>query len=132
MISSSALKRRMDDPLLSGSLCLVDVRMPEEQQVSMLPGSLTAAEFDARREELKGRTVVCYCTVGYRSSSHASKLRQQGVDAKNLEGGIIRWVRAAGRGGGVAGRQAGTPAGRGAGSAAAACKALLAALLAGW
>lgn len=31
--------------------------------------------------------------VGYRSSSYASKLRQQGLEAKNLEGSIVRWVR---------------------------------------
>lgn len=59
----------------------------------MIPGSLTQEEFERRRGEMAGKTVVCYCTVGYRSSSLAAKLRGQGLEAKNLEGGIVRWVR---------------------------------------
>lgn len=61
-------------------------------EVSRLPGSLSAAEFEAQRADFEGKTVVCYCTVGYRSSAYAAKLRQQGWEAKNLEGGVIRWV----------------------------------------
>lgn len=34
-----------------------------QSEVSMLPGSLTAAEFEARKAELQGKMVVCYCTV---------------------------------------------------------------------
>lgn len=34
---------------------------PGQTEVSMIPGSLTAAEFEARRDALKGKTVVCYC-----------------------------------------------------------------------
>lgn len=29
----------------------------------MIPGSLTTQEFEARRDELTGKTVVAYCTV---------------------------------------------------------------------
>lgn len=61
-------------------------------QVSMIPGSITVDEFEKQKGELKNKTVVCYCTVGYRSSAHAAKLKAQGYDAKNLEGGIVRWV----------------------------------------
>ncbi|KAI3436139.1 hypothetical protein D9Q98_002196 [Chlorella vulgaris] len=70
---------------------VVDVRQPDEVAVSMIPGSLTAAEFEARKNDLKDKTVVCYCTVGYRSSAYAAKLRSAGIEAKNLEGGIVRW-----------------------------------------
>lgn len=30
--------------------------------------------------------------MGYRSSAYAAKLQQQGFEAKNLEGGCMRWV----------------------------------------
>jgi rhodanese-related sulfurtransferase len=81
--------------------CLLLIQMPNfsdlvafrQVAVSMIPGSLTAAEFEARKNDLKDKTVVCYCTVGYRSSAYAAKLRSAGIEAKNLEGGIVRWVR---------------------------------------
>lgn len=38
----------------------VDVRSPEEQQVSMIPGALTVPEFEAKAEALQGATVVTY------------------------------------------------------------------------
>ncbi|EFN53224.1 hypothetical protein CHLNCDRAFT_13814, partial [Chlorella variabilis] len=72
---------------------VLDVRKPEEVQVSMIPGSITVDEFEKQKGELKNKTVVCYCTVGYRSSAHAAKLKAQGYDAKNLEGGIVRWAQ---------------------------------------
>lgn len=31
----------------------------------MIPGSLTTQEFEARRDEFTGKTVVAYCTVRY-------------------------------------------------------------------
>ncbi|KAL4435940.1 hypothetical protein ABPG77_000702 [Micractinium sp. CCAP 211/92] len=93
-ISSTEL-RRIHDTGAPGlpQVVVVDCRTPEETAVSMIPGSLTQAEFEARRGEMAGKTVVCYCTVGYRSSSLAAKLRGQGLEAKNLEGGIVRWAQ---------------------------------------
>jgi hypothetical protein len=32
-------------------------------------------------------------TVGYRSSEEAKRLSKQGIDARNLRGGILAWVR---------------------------------------
>ena len=78
-------------PSLPSSLPLPPVQV----EVSRIPSSLTAAQFEARKTELLavGKTeVVVYCTVGYRSSAYAAKLREQGFDAKNLEGSIVRWV----------------------------------------
>jgi rhodanese-related sulfurtransferase len=73
---------------------VVDVRTPEEVAVSRIPGSLTAAEFAARREAVRqsGAKVVAYCTVGFRSSQFVRKLRVDGFDAANLEGSILAWV----------------------------------------
>jgi rhodanese-related sulfurtransferase len=85
-------------PLMACIGCIVILANPIkctallQVEVSQIPGSITAEEFEARKEEFKRKTVVCYCTVGYRSSAHAAKLAQQGFEAKNLEGGIVRWV----------------------------------------
>lgn len=38
----------------------LDVRSPEEQQVSMIPGALTVPEFEAKAEALQGATIVSY------------------------------------------------------------------------
>lgn len=94
LISSTELRRLLDTggPGLPQAV-VVDCRTPEEAAVSMIPGSLTQEEFEARRGDMAGKTVVCYCTVGYRSSSLAAKLRGQGLEAKNLEGGIVRWAQ---------------------------------------
>ncbi|KAI7840881.1 hypothetical protein COHA_005410 [Chlorella ohadii] len=93
VINCTDLKRTTDDPLRAQTVVVVDVRGPAETEVSMIPGSLTKEEYEARKEEFAGKTVVTYCTVGYRSCGYAQKLRQQGLDAKNLEGSIVRWCQ---------------------------------------
>ena len=43
------------------TVVLVDVRTPEERQVSHIPGRvLTPDEFEAQKAELKDVTAVCY------------------------------------------------------------------------
>ncbi len=39
----------------------------------------------------KNKTIVVYCSVGYRSGEIADKLIAQGLDVKNLFGGIFDW-----------------------------------------
>ena len=40
---------------------LIDVRTPEERNVSQIPGKvLTPAEFEAQKDSLKEATAVCY------------------------------------------------------------------------
>lgn len=75
---------------------LVDVRTPEEQAVSMIPGAVTQEEFEAEREKYAGLPVVTYCTIGARSGEYAAKLRADGVDVRNLEGSILAWTHAGG------------------------------------
>ena len=42
-------------------LVLIDVRTPEEREVSRIPGKvLTPAEFDQQKGSLKEQTAVCY------------------------------------------------------------------------
>lgn len=96
LMSCSALKGLLDDPRRAADVTVVDVRLPEEVEVSRIPGSLTTAQFEAQKAELLAagkKEVVAYCTIGYRSSAYAAKLREQGFDAKNLEGSIVRWAQ---------------------------------------
>jgi rhodanese-related sulfurtransferase len=74
---------------------VVDTRAAEEFEVSRLPGARRAssvAEFRALgipRDE----PVVVYCSVGYRSSALAERLRGQGwSQVMNMEGSIFAWA----------------------------------------
>ena len=73
---------------------LVDVREANERAVSTIPGALTREQFKARGETLRGRRVVTYCTIGYRSGLFAEELRGRGFDAWNLAGSILSWTHA--------------------------------------
>ena len=74
---------------------LLDARELAEFRVSHLEGAAridpSHPDFDAVRVPERARVVV-YCSVGWRSADIASQLRQRGVDAYNLEGGIFRWA----------------------------------------
>lgn len=92
-VSTALREIEMGNPLV------VDVRDPEEFAVSHLEGalSLPLAELkssgwppDWRRD----RPVILYCTVGYRSGLAAQCLLEQGLDAKNLVGGILALAQA--------------------------------------
>ena len=77
---------------------LVDVRTVEEHALVSLPDSrlLPLAELQERDEEisqLAGHQVVVYCHHGVRSLNGAAYLREHGIDAASLEGGIDRYAR---------------------------------------
>lgn len=74
----------------------VDVREPGEQAVSIIPGALTREAFDARREALRDRTVVTYCTIGFRSGMYARELKDEGFEVRNLAGSLLAWTHAEG------------------------------------
>lgn len=75
-------------------IVIVDVREPKEYSVSMIPGAITAKEFESRKAELEGSTVVTYCTAGYRSGLAAQKLMSEGWEVRNLAGSILAWTHA--------------------------------------
>jgi rhodanese-related sulfurtransferase len=77
-----------------GDTVLLDVRKPAEQEVSMIPGAILAAQFEREPGKYKTKRVVVYCTVGYRSGDYAKRLLERGKDARNLRGGILAWVHA--------------------------------------
>ena len=76
------------------AIVVVDVRPDEEREVSMIPGAISKSEFEASRAEYEGKTVVAYCTIGYRSGLWAKDLRADGWEAKNLRGSILAWTHA--------------------------------------
>jgi rhodanese-related sulfurtransferase len=72
----------------------LDVRSEAEIAVSVIPGAITRAEYEADPARYSGYRLVPYCTVGYRSRQYTEALRDRGVDAVNFEGSIIAWVEA--------------------------------------
>lgn len=77
----------------AGKPCIIDVRTPEEQQVSVIPGAVPRDVFEAHKEEYRKTPLVTYCTVGFRSGKYAQQLMDQGFDVKNLKGSIIAWTQ---------------------------------------
>ncbi|MGV3663427.1 MAG: rhodanese-like domain-containing protein [Prosthecobacter sp.] len=78
---------------------LIDVRTPEEQEVSTLRGARCVAPGDPAELVLEGldhsRPVVVYCTAGFRAATMARRLMEAGrADVSNLEGGIVGWANA--------------------------------------
>ena len=81
-------------------IVLLDARSAPEFNVSHLDGAILASNTRMALEALEaleaiepGRTVVVYCSVGYRSSRLAAKLRAHGFEKVfNLEGSLFRWA----------------------------------------
>ncbi|MGZ4451190.1 MAG: rhodanese-like domain-containing protein [Nocardioides sp.] len=83
------------DPIPDG-LVVLDVREPVEWHHGHIDGAvhIPLMELPQRFAELPaGRTVVV-CKVGGRSAQATGYLVQQGVDAVNLDGGMIEWADA--------------------------------------
>lgn len=78
------------------SILYVDVREPKEIDVSMLPGAISKAVFLKQPEKFKDKTIVAYCTIGYRSGLFAREMKKKGVDVQNLAAGILGWIHAGG------------------------------------
>jgi len=94
-LTAEELKVLLEDK--TKNVVVVDVRMAEEQNVSMIPGSLRKEEFEERESELtalEDTTVVAYCTIGYRSGKYVQQLAKRGVFAYNLRGSVLAWTHA--------------------------------------
>lgn len=87
------------DPLPQGLLVL-DVREDDEWQAGHVEGSLHVPlrELGMRYAELPeladAEQTLVVCRVGNRSAYATAFLQQQGVDAVNLDGGLVAWARA--------------------------------------
>ena len=76
------------------ALVLVDARSDAERSVSVIPGAVPLADLDDAIADGEDATVVVYCTVGARSARTTRELREEGVDARNLVGGVLAWAHA--------------------------------------
>lgn len=86
-ITISNLKKIPKDNLI-----IVDVREDAERAISIIPGAINLTHF--KKVVIKRKTVVAYCTIGYRSAEFVRSLRKKGIKAFNLEGSILGWVHA--------------------------------------
>lgn len=83
--------------LEEGKVVFIDVREPEEQAVSLLPGAVTEEAFLKNPGIAQGKTAVAYCTIGYRSGVFSQKMAGRGIEVLNLSGGIVAWVLKGGK-----------------------------------
>jgi rhodanese-related sulfurtransferase len=95
-LSTQALADWLADPEKKPPL-LLDIREGEEYEVSHLQNAVLAGTEEAAAEILAGwdktQPVVVYCSVGYRSSKMAEKLKKRGFEhVFNLEGSIFQWA----------------------------------------
>jgi adenylyltransferase/sulfurtransferase len=83
---------------------LVDCRTPNEREIVKLDDQafVPLEQISNRIDELKqhaGKPIVAYCRIGTRSIQFAQILRQHGLDARSLAGGILLWNTDIDRGG---------------------------------
>lgn len=73
---------------------IVDVREDAERAISTIPGAISKADFEAGADgAYKGKTVVSYCTISYRSGLYNKELIKKGRgDIFNLADGVLGWT----------------------------------------
>lgn len=83
---------------LPDGVTLLDVREPVEWAHGRVPGALHVPMNDVpdRVDELPEGQLLVICKVGGRSAQVVSYLVQRGLDAVNVDGGMLEW-QAAGR-----------------------------------
>ena len=98
-ISARDLAAMLDKRAGGEEFVLVDVRGPEERAIASIPGA-QAIHLDEFRSGAAvsrlpfDRTVVIHCKSGIRSAEAARILLEAGHgDVRNLEGGVLAWVR---------------------------------------
>ncbi len=84
-------------------ILVVDLRsVDERERTGVIPGSkhVPRSVLEWRADptsewhdpELAGKRLVLVCQEGYSSSLAADSLRELGVDAGDLDGGVERWI----------------------------------------
>jgi rhodanese-related sulfurtransferase len=76
---------------------VLDVREAQELAIARLPMPVVHIPMQSLPQRLaelpEGARVVCLCRSGMRSAHAAQFLRQKGIDAVNLDGGILAWAQ---------------------------------------
>ncbi|HXW81063.1 MAG TPA: rhodanese-like domain-containing protein, partial [Acidimicrobiales bacterium] len=83
--------------LIDAGALLLDVREPAEWQAGHAPEAwlVPMGQVSQRRGELPSdRQIVVVCRSGGRSAAVTESLREWGLDAVNLEGGMLAWAAA--------------------------------------
>jgi len=82
-------------PLPDG-LVVLDVREPVEWEHGHIDGALhiPLMQLPQRLDELPGGQTLVVCKIGGRSAQAVGYLVRQGVDAVNLDGGMLEWAGA--------------------------------------
>jgi adenylyltransferase/sulfurtransferase len=88
------LKARVD---AKAPFFLLDVREPHEFQISRIAGStlIPLGQLPARLGEISsasGQEIIVHCKSGARSAKAVALLKENGIAAKNLKGGILAWI----------------------------------------
>lgn len=80
--------------LQDDGVSLIDVRTPGEFSRGSIPGALNIPvdELRERSAEIPDGPCIIFCQVGQRGHTATVLLREQGVDAVNLDGGYVTWV----------------------------------------
>ena len=91
IVTAAKIQALQSDSKNSERFLVVDVRDQNENDVSIIPGAITLAEFEKTKESHQGKLIITYCTVGYRSGLYAQKLRRSGWNAWNYKGSILDW-----------------------------------------
>lgn len=79
---------------------LLDVRTPEEYNLSKIPGSVNVPLTEIEKGQginqvksmLNGRRLIAYCTHGYRSGKALVQLQDAGIKGTQYAGGIKEWT----------------------------------------
>jgi rhodanese-related sulfurtransferase len=75
---------------------LVDVREPEERQISIIPSAISIDDFNqklTKGEITDNFTVIAYCTIGVRSALFVDQILKKTKISKiyNFRGSILLW-----------------------------------------
>lgn len=78
-------------------IIFIDVRRPNEQEISMLPGAITHITYLENQDKYNDYLKISYCTIGYRSGRFAQMMHQNGTAVYNLHGGMLGWLHDGGK-----------------------------------
>ncbi len=80
----------------SGEVEVVDVREESEWDLGHIDGVkwIPLGELPLRWKEIDPKKkLICVCKLGNRSNYAAAMLRQAGIEASNMSGGMLDWKR---------------------------------------